>query len=321
MLHGIDVSKWQGAMNWATAIAAGAKYAFIRAGSCDGVTGQCYTDDQFEANYAAAHGKLPLGCYWYLRLDRNAEQQAKYFIGLLRGKVFELPLVIDVEMAGEAATVSNFAGWLVEQYGELPMIYTRATIWDYLVGDKSFAKGFPLWVAHYGVSSPSLPATWQAWDIWQYGPKEDGAAYGAQSKSIDHNWAREEFINPCEPGYHNHPDLLKQITALEARTTALEARVKALESAGPPAPKTIFTPAGQAIARCAAELNKAGKPVWSIYPRDNAPTKERIFFKTPIEVDPAPVTGDGGAKCYKLVTSPVSTELYVRIQDGTITKG
>jgi hypothetical protein len=68
------------------------------------------------------------------------------------------------------------------------------------------------------------------------------------------------------------------------------------------------------------ELNQAGKPIWSIFPSDDAPVKDRIIFKTPVEVEPDLVIGDGGAQCYKLVKSPISTSLYVRPQDGTITK-
>ena len=84
--------------------------------------------------------------------------------------------------------------------------------------------------------------------------------------------------------------------------------------------KAIFTPSGKALARFAAELNKSGRPIWSIFPSDDAPVKDRIFFKKPFEVEEEPVTGDGGAQCYKLVDSPISTPLYVRLQDGTITK-
>ncbi|MEJ2599204.1 MAG: GH25 family lysozyme [Anaerolineales bacterium] len=85
-------------------------------------------------------------------------------------------------------------------------------------------------------------------------------------------------------------------------------------------PKAVFTPSVKAVARFVGELNNAGKPIWSIFPSDNSLVKDRIIFKTPVEVDPDPVIGDGGAQCYKLIKSPISTPLYVRPQDGTITK-
>jgi len=90
------------------------------------------------------------------------------------------------------------------------------------------------------------------------------------------------------------------------------------EESAPAGPKVTFTPSGQAIARCVGDLNKAGKPIWAIYPRDSAPPKQRIFFKTPIEVEPVLYKGDGGKQCYKLISSPVSVDLYVRVEDGVI---
>jgi GH25 family lysozyme M1 (1,4-beta-N-acetylmuramidase) len=50
MINGIDVSHWQGVMDWAKAKAAGVQFAIIRAGSIDANTGVCYTDYQYEAN-------------------------------------------------------------------------------------------------------------------------------------------------------------------------------------------------------------------------------------------------------------------------------
>ena len=175
MIHGIDVSKWQGKMDWGKALAAGAHYAYLRAGSIDAISGKCYVDEQFEANYAGAAGRLPIGCYWYLRLDKDPVLQAKFFLGLMEHKVFQLPPVIDVEMAGSAVAVSKFAEVLVSALGGLPMIYTRANVWDNLLGDKSFAKGFFLWIAHYDVAVPNLPKTWPAWDVWQYRSGDDGS--------------------------------------------------------------------------------------------------------------------------------------------------
>lgn len=217
MIHGIDVSKWQGVMNWATAVDAGARFAYIRAGFCDGKN---KADPQFENNYTGSRGLLPVGFYFYLNMDFNAETQAMYFAGLLEGKVYDLPPAIDVESPGKTLSVRTFASVLIRELCTVPLIYTRASIWDNLVGDKSFAKSYPLWVAHYGVSSPNLPNTWTAWQVWQISSKDNGQKYGAESKCIDHDLAQESFI----PGGHSHPDLAARIKALEERHATDEGR-------------------------------------------------------------------------------------------------
>ena len=100
MLLGIDVSKWQLQMDWHKARSAGARFAFIRAGSISNLPGECYTDFQFERNAKIAPEYFPVGFYWYFRPQHDAIKQASYFCNLIRQKRYLLPPVIDLETDG-----------------------------------------------------------------------------------------------------------------------------------------------------------------------------------------------------------------------------
>jgi len=167
-LAGIDVSQWQGAVNWQSVKQSGVAFAFARA-----TYGSTLIDPQFSAN---RHGMRAAGviggAYHFFVTADDPEQQANLFIkavGSLEGG--DLPPVLDVE--AESGTggnlVSGVETWLnlVEQgLGRRPMIYTAPSFWnEYMTGE--FGR-YPLWVAEYGVSAPKPVNGWNAWTFWQY---------------------------------------------------------------------------------------------------------------------------------------------------------
>ena len=99
-VEGIDVSKWQGEIDWDKAKAAGAQFAFIRAGSVSNVSGTPYEDFQFRRNTQLAPPIMPVGFYWYFRPNQNAIKQAEFFINLIRDQDWKLYPVVDVEEHG-----------------------------------------------------------------------------------------------------------------------------------------------------------------------------------------------------------------------------
>jgi lysozyme len=165
--QGADVSKWQGNFDWNSA---GVVFGFARIS--DGTT---YIDSYFDANWAnmKAAGVLR-GAYQYFRPGQNATQQANMMVAKV-GKLGpgDLPCVIDVESTDgqSAATIaSKVKTWLdiVEQgTGKRPIIYTGPYFWQDNVGTTAFS-GYPLWIAHYGASCPSIPDGWNTWTFWQY---------------------------------------------------------------------------------------------------------------------------------------------------------
>lgn len=170
-LFGIDVSKWQGTIDWAKVKNAGVKYAFIRVS--DGVT---TIDEKFPANWqgAAANG-IPRGVYQFFRPNRDALEQAQIVLDHLEQYgMGELPPVIDVEATGDqtpAVVAQKVGQWIDAIEGALgvrPIIYSGSYFWDDNVGSTAFSD-YHLWIPHYTTAAcPRLPAAWADWKFWQY---------------------------------------------------------------------------------------------------------------------------------------------------------
>jgi lysozyme len=205
---GCDVSKWQREMDWAKAKAAGIKFAFIRAGSIDGITGECYEDYQFQRNAAEAPKHLPVGFYWYWRPDDGtgkwgAVKQAAYFANLVKGKPYRW-LAADIETAGDAVHARYFCEEVHRLTGRRPpMVYTNPNTILYLLrGDRSWMDDYDLWQAEYDPSPRSLEPWKSAGKralVWQYTSTGGGPKYGAKSAGFDLNLALPEFLQETQP--------------------------------------------------------------------------------------------------------------------------
>ena len=323
MINGIDVSKWQGDMDWAKAKDAGVQFAIIRAGSINNTTGVCYTDDQYHANVAGCYGVgIPYAAYWFFRPNHSAARQADYFLNLADSSGVSVQLWCDVETAGRASVVKDFCARLSTTW-KVGIYSNPNTIKYLLTGDKAWMSQYPLWLADW-TPPANVPAPWSSYLIWQYGVEPDGPEYGAQSASIDHDYALEEFVTAYPPP----PDdgLEARVTALEAEVADLEQRVTALENKPPAQAHAHFIvcPEG-ALARCISGYNKATpqKPIFAIYPDSSAssvPARIRWPAGVALIVDPVPVLGDSSELCYSVTdwngTYPIP--IYIRIQDGVL---
>ncbi|PXX39799.1 glycoside hydrolase family 25 protein [Undibacterium pigrum] len=168
IVHGIDVSHYQGTVNWYEVAAAGTGFAFAKA-----TEGTSYQDPQFANNWFGMQAAGILrGAYHFYQGSDDPVAQANDFIhtvGTLSD--YDLPPVIDLETLGGASSAALIAGvqtWLdtVEQaLGRTPMIYTDTSFWDEYMNNQ-FSR-YPLWIAEYGVSQPRLPNGWASWTFWQ----------------------------------------------------------------------------------------------------------------------------------------------------------
>lgn len=167
-LTGIDVSHYQGHVNWPAVKAAGCAFAFAKATEGTGVT-----DPYFAANWDGMKAAgLLRGAYHFFRPEQDAAGQAAHFLSTVSMEPGDLPPVIDIE-TNDGVTGSALAGgvqvWLdaVEPAaGVTPLIYTAASFWNAHFNDQ-FGR-YPLWVAHYGPSPSPLPHGWSDWAFWQY---------------------------------------------------------------------------------------------------------------------------------------------------------
>jgi lysozyme len=185
---GIDVSRWQGDIDWAAVSNDGVKYAIIRVSD-----GTQAIDRYFEANWAGAqqHGILR-SVYQFFRPNQDPIEQANILIAkVIANGPTDLPPVIDVEAddgASQAAMQAAVLAWLnhVEAaLGMTPIIYTGKYFWQDHLATNSFNR-YPLWVAQYpfnasclreddlrsrlsGGLCPDLPNNaWSDWAFWQY---------------------------------------------------------------------------------------------------------------------------------------------------------
>lgn len=169
---GIDVSHWQGTINWSKVKAAGMQFAFMKA-----TESTTYTDTQLATNWAGVQAAgLYRGAYHFARPKvGTAPAQAKYFVskvGSFQG-AGTLPPVLDLEASGGlgvTALRSWTATWLetVEQLtGRTPIIYVSPAFWEHYLGNSTAFTRYPLWIAHYGVTTPRVPGGWPTWTFWQ----------------------------------------------------------------------------------------------------------------------------------------------------------
>jgi lysozyme len=169
-LNGIDVSHYQGTVNWAEVRSANCAFAFAKASESTSIV-----DPEFAANWSGMKAAgLVRGAYHFFRPEQNAVAQANHFLQTVQLEPGDLPPVIDIELndgvTGGAliAGVGNWIDTVAQATGMTPMIYTAVYFWNEYMND-GFGK-FPLWLAHY-TSAPTpqpLPKGWTNWTFWQY---------------------------------------------------------------------------------------------------------------------------------------------------------
>lgn len=168
---GIDVSKWQGEIDYAKVKAAGVEIVYMRAGQ-----GSNYVDPYFKRNYdnATAQG-LCTGFYHFVtaRTVAEAKEQARFFASIIKGREPHCRLVGDFEyfkgMTKESfnKVVQAFLDETAARTGLDVAIYTSASAARDRFSRET-AKKYPLWVAEYGVKTPKPNGNWTEWIGWQY---------------------------------------------------------------------------------------------------------------------------------------------------------
>lgn len=177
-LPGIDVSHWQGDIDWGRVADRGVRFAFLKA-----TDGHEFVDPTFVANRAGATANgLAVGAYHFARPDPSegdAVEEARWFVSHADPGPGNLLPVLDLETSQglDQRGVTQWARrWVAEVRritGVTPLVYTSPYGWMSRTGDSRVLarEGAPLWIAHWGVQSPSLPADeWDGngWRVWQH---------------------------------------------------------------------------------------------------------------------------------------------------------
>lgn len=213
MILGGDFSKWNGLGNWQIAKERGIRFAFIRAGSINGVTGACYRDDLLEEHIDGAESVgIPYGLYFYMRPRFDGFIQGDFFLKILEQYVPKLPAVIDVEEAGlgfvQAANNIEEMIATLKVYDERNIIYTRQSFYDANIAPSNVIGKCDLWAARWssGLTSPWSDGRckfrdWSDWRFWQFSADGNAQAryygfpgYPAGDNDLDLNYFNGDEI-------------------------------------------------------------------------------------------------------------------------------
>lgn len=194
---GIDVSHYQGSINWTSVRNAGIQFAFIKT-----TEGTSYRDPQFNTNYVASYNAGVIrGAYHFALPDRSSgATQANYLAsngGAWSADSRTLPAALDIEhnpygamcyglsQASMRNWIADFLNTYRSRTGRYAVIYTTTSWWTSCTGNYSgFWANHPLWIARWSSSVGTLPAGAPYWSFWQY--TASGSVSGI-SGAVDRN--------------------------------------------------------------------------------------------------------------------------------------
>ncbi len=189
-VRGVDVSAYQGEINWETLSKQNIEFAFIKA-----TEGSSFVDRNFEYNYEEAlKTDLRVGAYHFFSFDSGGQTQADNFIETVEKVENMLPPVVDFEFYGdkennppEAEGVRAELAVLLEQledyYGRKPIIYATGKAYNmYLSGHYS---EYDIWIRNVFFKPGKLDG--KEWTFWQYSSRECLEGCSGEEKYIDMN--------------------------------------------------------------------------------------------------------------------------------------
>lgn len=176
---------------------AGAEFVIIRSGQ------NLWADRDFKVNWREAKAAgLPRGSYWFYDSRIDPKQQAELWVSLFNDDFGELPLWADFEDNYNG----GFKGWkywydFIERVKQLTPssvevgVYTNYYYWlentvtvNIPTASLNYFQQYPLWIAAYNPTGPTVPKPWTNWTLWQFTDNGNGIPYGVESLNIDLNY-------------------------------------------------------------------------------------------------------------------------------------
>lgn len=172
-VHGVDVSRYQGSVDWATARAAGISFAFLKA-----TEGGDHSDPAFPVYWAQTRAAgIPRGAYHFYYFCRSGAEQAAWFIANVPRERGALPPVVDLEWVHNSRTcryqpspaeihqeVGTFMAILTQYYGQRPIVYTTV---DFYRDAQLGRMNAEFWLRSVA-DHPRGTYPGQRWSFWQY---------------------------------------------------------------------------------------------------------------------------------------------------------
>ena len=169
-IYGIDVSRYQGMINWNRLRNALIDRLPIRFVIIKSTEGDSHIDTKFRDNFSNAkeHGFIR-GVYHFWSNKSSARRQAYFFLAMVHLQQGDLPPVLDVEHKPKNISTEEFQQniltWLhivEDRYHVKPIIYTYYKFKDQYLSDSRF-DDYPYWIAHYYVNQMEYQGAWKFW--------------------------------------------------------------------------------------------------------------------------------------------------------------
>lgn len=199
-VKGIDVSSYQGDIDWEILSGQNISFAFIKA-----TEGSSFVDKNFSYNYEQAQKTgLAVGAYHFFSYDSEGKTQAQHFMNTVKPYEGMLPPVIDLEFYGDyeknppdrkrvAEQLQIMLRMLEDHYQQKPIIYATEKSYDlYLSGDY---EAYDIWIRNV-ISKPKLSDN-RKWTFWQYTNREQLDGYSGPETYMDMN-----VFNGSTEAYH-----------------------------------------------------------------------------------------------------------------------
>ena len=169
-IQGIDISHYQGDIDWTLVKTATINECPIRFVLIKATEGASIVDENFKENFfqAREHG-LIRGAYHFWSKRSSAKEQAQHFLNNVSLEGGDLPPILDVEHKPKNKPVEEFQKDILEwldimenTYGVKPIIYTYLNFKMKYLSDKRFTD-YPFWIAHYYVEEMKYQGPWKFW--------------------------------------------------------------------------------------------------------------------------------------------------------------
>jgi len=170
-LRGLDVSNWQGAIDWPRVAAQGLSFAYVKA-----TEGTTFCDPYFSENTkGATDAGLAVGAYHFFRAQSTGEAfaEAEFFLKQTEGFRLSLPPALDIEIpptGDPAAFQGAVVAWLEYVSARTPrtaVVYSYPAFITQYLDDPRIAE-YPLWIASWDRMPTGTIGAWEKWAFWQY---------------------------------------------------------------------------------------------------------------------------------------------------------
>lgn len=169
-IHGIDISHYQGKIDWDRLRLAMIQRCPVRFVIIKSTEGTGHLDENFNDNFKQARETgFMRGAYHFWSNKSSAAEQARYFLQQVHLEEGDLPPVLDVEVFPQGVSIADFQNeiltWLntmEERYHVKPIIYTYYKFKEQYLSDSRF-DDYPYWIAHYYVDRMEYSGKWKFW--------------------------------------------------------------------------------------------------------------------------------------------------------------